>query len=491
MPISAIPHEDAWLNPLGADRQMKSYVAALISFLLAMTPLLSARVQPTSGFDLFSEQEEIQAGRQAAAETEKQLPVLPESDPVTKYVQRLGEELAAHAPGKRWPYSFHVVDQQQINAFAFPGGPIFVNLGTIQAADSEAELAGVLAHEISHVVQRHGTRAASKQMAAELPLAILSGITGRSALAQMATLGISFGVGSYFLRNSRESESEADLLGTDIMYDTGFDPHAMAEFFSKLEEQYGKQSTVVQFLSDHPDPGNRAEAVDREVATLPPKHYREDSAQFLRVKEQVDKMQAMTPEQVSTWQKQHADAGPAAMQSSVGVPGAMRQLSRGEYEISYPAGWQVFAGNGSAVTIAPENGISQNQVTQGVLVSIYRPENANARLEEATQHIIASLQKSNPGMKQVGTPQEIRVNGVVGKSVDLLGGSVSGIDPNLGSNSSISGNRNNQSASEHDWLVAVRRGDGSILYLVFVAPQRDFDSLRPVYGQMLRSVRLK
>src|SRR6185437_13879638 len=97
-----------------------------------------ARVEPTHGFDLFSPQEEIQAGQQAAAQVEQKLPLLPESDPITQYVQRLGERLASHAPGEKWPYSFHVVNQKEINAFALPGGPIFVNLGTIQAADSEA-----------------------------------------------------------------------------------------------------------------------------------------------------------------------------------------------------------------------------------------------------------------------------------------------------------------------------------------------------------------
>src|SRR5256885_14175561 len=147
--------------------------AVLLVLSLAAPQRFEARVQPSHGFDMFSAQEEVQAGQQAAQQATKQLPVLPESDPVNRYVQRLGHELASHAPGEKWPYSFHVVNQKEINAFALPGGPVFVNLGTIQATDHEAELAGVIAHEISHVVQRHGTRAASKQMIAQLPLAIL------------------------------------------------------------------------------------------------------------------------------------------------------------------------------------------------------------------------------------------------------------------------------------------------------------------------------
>ena len=164
--------------------RLNSNVARCLALLLTIvsaTSMLKARVEPSHGFNMFSAQEEVQAGQQAAAQVSKQLPILPDSDPVTLYVQRLGRQLAAHAPGEKWPYTFHVVNQKEINAFALPGGPVFVNLGTIQAADNEAELAGVMAHEISHVVQRHGTRAASKQMAAQFPLAVLGGAMGQGA----------------------------------------------------------------------------------------------------------------------------------------------------------------------------------------------------------------------------------------------------------------------------------------------------------------------
>src|SRR5258705_8892547 len=194
-------------------------VAAVLVLLLVNPALIQARYRPTQGTNAFSKPDEIKAGQDASAQVRKQLPVLKDSDPIVQYVQRLGRNLAAHAPGEKWPYNFHVVNKKEINAFALPGGPIYVNLGTIQAADNEAELAGVMAHEISHIVQRHGTRAASKQMAAQLPLAILGGVMGRGALSQMAQMGLSFGVGSYFLKNSRKAESEADLLGADIMYD--------------------------------------------------------------------------------------------------------------------------------------------------------------------------------------------------------------------------------------------------------------------------------
>ena len=434
-----------------------------------------ARVQPTHGFDLFSSQEEIQAGQQAASQVSQQLPLLPDDDPTTKYVQRLGQRLAEHAPGEKWPYNFHVVNQKEINAFALPGGAIFVNLGTIQAADNEAQLAGVLAHEISHVVQRHGTRAASKQMAAQLPLALLGGMMGNGALSRAAQLGISFGVGSYFLKNSRQAESEADLLGTDIMYDSGFDPHQMAVFFAKLQEQGGKQGSVAQFLSDHPDPGNRAGAVSQEVATLPTKKYQKDSSEFLAVKKQTGGLHPMTADQIAAWQKTHAAAVPA---SGVATDASMRQFDHSEYSISYPANWQVMGDTNSAVTIAPQNGVLKDAVVYGAIVSNYEPEKSDVSLEAATHALIDSLRQSNPDMKEIGNTEDIRVNGLAGKSIDLIGRS-----PEQG--------QSGQTIRERDWLVAMKRNDGSLLYVVFVAPEKDFEELRPAFEQMLKSMKLK
>jgi len=291
-----------------------SRFVALAIIVCLLTPLcVMARVQPTHGFDIFSQDEEIQLGKENAAQVMKQLPVLPDSEPVTQYVQRLGARLGDRAPGYKWPYSFHVVNVKEINAFALPGGPIFVNLGTIQAADNEAQLAGVMAHEISHVVQRHGTRAASKQMGAQLPIAILGGILGNGTLAKAAELGISFGVGSYFLKNSRRAESEADLLGTDIMYDTGFEPRQMAVFFEKLEKQMGAgaNSAVSQLLSDHPNPGNRVEAVSREVKTLMPRTYLADSADFRQIKTRVTGMKPLSSQEVAAMQTQGGAPAPA------------------------------------------------------------------------------------------------------------------------------------------------------------------------------------
>ncbi|HLB88504.1 MAG TPA: M48 family metallopeptidase [Terriglobales bacterium] len=452
------------------------WLAVLLALCLAVPQLLEARVEPTRGFDLFSAQEEVQAGQQAAGQVSRQLPVLPDSDAIARYVQRLGRELASHAPGEKWPYTFHVVNQKQINAFALPGGPVYVNLGTIQAADNEAELAGVMAHEISHVVQRHGTRAASKQMAAQLPLAILGGVMGRGALAQMAAQGISFGVGSYFLKNSRQAEREADLLGTDIMYDTGFDPHAMAQFFTKLQRQGGSGARGPQFLSDHPDPGNRAEAVSREVSTLPRKsNYRGDSPDFREIKQRVSAMSPLTAQQIAALQKQGGISAAGVPESDQSPSGSMRSFNHSDFQISYPENWQVFGDRNSAVTIAPRSGVSQNAVAYGVMINDFQPEDPQASLDQAVHDLLASVRQSNPDLRQIGYDENIRINGMAGKSVDLIG-------------TSPVQDQDGRAAQERDWLVAMRRRDRSLLYLVFIAPDKDFGSLRPTFEQMLRSL---
>jgi beta-barrel assembly-enhancing protease len=457
----------------------------LLVLFLAWPQVLESRVTPTHGFDLFSAQEEVQAGQEAAAQVSRQLPILPESDPVTRYIQRLGQELASHAPGEKWPYSFHLVSQKEVNAFALPGGPVYVNVGTLQACNSEAELAGVMAHEISHIVQRHGTRQASRQMMAQLPLSFIGALLGRGgALGQLTAMVGSVGVQSIFLHYGRQAESEADLLGTDIMYDTGFDPHALARFFAKLEEQ-GGGSRGPQFLSDHPDPGNRAEAVSRELATLPRKTgFRQDSPEFGEIKDRVTSMRPLTEREIAQGQPRERpdEEGPyegvSGPEGDIRPSSAMRTFNHSEFQISYPENWQVFGDRNSSITIAPQRGLSQSAVAYGVMINNFQPENPNDSLDQAVHDLLSSLRQSNPDLRVLGHDENIRVNGMAGKSVDLIGASP--IE-----------DQNGRKAQERDWLVAIRREDGSLLYLVFVAPDKDFSWLRPAFEQMLKSLRLR
>src|SRR5207302_2753063 len=229
---------------------------------------------PNRGNVGISKQEQEQLGLKVAAEVYKQMPVLPDSDPATQYIQQLGKKLQKVIPQQySWPYQFHVVQQKEINAFALPGGPIFINLGTITAADNEAELAGVMAHEMSHVYMQHS----AKQMRKSTLPSILSGlgqIAGQvlgGVGGAIASIGGQMASGLRSMKYSREDEAQADAVGAIIMWKASYDPRAMAEFFQKLEKQGGAGGP--QFLSDHPNPGNRVAAVEREIRDWPQKNY--------------------------------------------------------------------------------------------------------------------------------------------------------------------------------------------------------------------------
>jgi Zn-dependent protease with chaperone function len=452
-------------------------IAVAMMFSLVAPQLLEARYQPKPAWNLFSRDQEVQVGKESAAEVEKQLPLLKDSDPVTRYVQKLGAQLASHAPAPEYPYTFKVVNQKEINAFALPGGPIYINLGTIQAADNEAQLAGVMSHEISHVVMRHATAAATKQMLAQAPLAILGGLMGKGIGAQLAQLGISFGIGSYFLRNSRKAESEADLVGTGIMYDSGYDPHQMAAFFDKLGKEGGTTSRSAEFFSDHPNPGNRAASVSKEVGTLAPRKYQADSAEFRSIKSTVAGMKPLSAAEIAAQQKQAGGTVSSAPPSEIMPSSTYQGFEHDAYTISHPENWQVFGDKSSVVTIAPKAGVSGDAIAYGAIINGASSENG-ASLADATHKVMESLHQSNPEMKVVGNEEDIKVNGVPGKSVDFLG--VSPIHTSGGG-----------TQREREWLVTLQRKDGSLLFLIFVSTEKDFDQMRPAFEKMLRSLRLK
>jgi len=193
---------------------------------------------PDPGRPSMSRDKQQQLGLKTAAEVYKQMPVLPDSSPVTQYIQQLGKKLVAVIPPDRsWPYQFHVIQQTDINAFALPGGPIFINIGTINAADNEAQLAGVMAHEMSHVYMQHSAKQAPKQEWANI-LGALGGLLGGAA-GDLAQMGIQFGAGTLLMKYSRGDEAQADAVGAIIMYKAGYDPRAMAEFFQKIEKVAG------------------------------------------------------------------------------------------------------------------------------------------------------------------------------------------------------------------------------------------------------------
>jgi len=254
------------------------------------------------GFNLFSKQQDVQLGQESAAQVRKQMTVI--KDPVlTDYVNRVGKRLVAtrEAQESGFPFTFEVVADPSINAFALPGGPMFINTGLLRAVDNEAQLAGVMGHEMSHVILRHGTNQASKANLIQIPAALAAQAAGKGSMTgQLAQLGIGLGANSVLLKFSRSAESQADLTGSHIMSEAGYDPMEMARFFEKLGAQGGgANGSISQFFSDHPNPGNREQAIATEARLLPQKTYGYQTGEFSRMKAAVAKIKEPKPKQAT------------------------------------------------------------------------------------------------------------------------------------------------------------------------------------------------
>jgi predicted Zn-dependent protease len=233
------------------------------------------------GFNLISIPEEKELGAKFAVEVEKEHQILSDKE-AQEYVNRVGKRLLTGARSVDFDYTFAVVKDDGVNAFAIPGGHTYIQTGLIKMAANEDELAGVMAHEINHVVARHGTRQLTQQYGYGLVLQLVLG-DNPNMLAQLAAS--LFGKAG-MMHYSREMESQADYLGVETMYKAGFNPEGMATFFGKLEKpNQAPPGQLTKFFSSHPYTADRLQSVRSEIATLPSKAYRpEDPETFKRLK---------------------------------------------------------------------------------------------------------------------------------------------------------------------------------------------------------------
>ncbi len=490
----------------------------LFSAVLACAPLAQARFQPTPCNNPYTQPQEVQLGYKAMAQVYQTQPILPDSSPVSQYVRSLGARLVQFAPGYRWPFQFHVVNSADINAFALPGGDIFINLGTVQAATDEAQLAGVMAHEISHIVQRHSTCNMARQQVPSILAGIggaLAGILLPGTAGAIAQQGISSVAGLTFLRMSRDDEKQADLMGTDILYDAGYDPRALPQFFETIQAKYGAGGA--QLLSDHPNPGNRIGYVNQEIATLPPKTNEiTNSPQFVAMHADAVKLHAATADEIKAgaWKKSQpslppevaAVAGSASTTAasapanppSSGTPSAstaatatldpnlhwqpgssLNTFTHSLYTLRYPRNWTVTGDAQSSVTIAPPGGTGtdasgQPATAYGVILDHYQGQGT---LQQQTDALVQSIQQGNPGMAAVTDASSLTVSHKPALSMEFL------------SNSPLA--TAGKPMPERDWLVTVQRPDGSLGYLVFIAPEKNFNALRPAFKHILATYALR
>lgn len=244
------------------------------------------------GLDFYSIESEIRLGKELSQEVEKHAKFI--DDPVvTEYVNRVGQNLVRNSDA-RVPFTIKVIDSDEVNAFALPGGFFYVNSGILLHADEEAEMAGVMAHEIAHVCARHGTKQATKgkilNMASIPALIFIPYSWAGYAIYQ----GINLGVPLTFLKFSRDAEREADYLGLQYMYNAGYDPNAFVSFFEKVQADEKKQpGTIAKPFSSHPPTPDRIEAAQKEIATILPARaqYIVTTSEFDSVKQRLQRIE--------------------------------------------------------------------------------------------------------------------------------------------------------------------------------------------------------
>ncbi|HVT41215.1 MAG TPA: M48 family metallopeptidase [Gemmatimonadaceae bacterium] len=480
--------------------------ATAIALSSSLAPLATpCAAQGLSGFNLFSPSQDVEIGKQSATEAERQLSLL--NDAATnRYLNGIIQRLAAVAPGAKYPYQIKAVNSADINAFALPGGPMYVNTGLIAAARNEAELAGVLAHEMSHVALRHGTQQASTAYLGQAGLSILGGLFGNNKNASQIVNAVGgLGLNTLFLSYSRDMEYQADASGANIMAKAGYDPHAMANFLELLRAKQGSDpSKLQQFFSDHPATADR-EARIRQLATNLSYTGTQDVGNFASVRTRVAGLATTSSQPVGRLDVPVSAGGTVNRPVAVRVDPPSTRFVRfahpaGFITIDYPDNWSAYAApSGFAVSIAPAQGVAQTSDGQqhliyGMIVNHYAPfatapgrsgsgyqrknyvpfednSASNTPLQEATNDLVNTIITSNPYLRMVdGSARSERIAGASAMSLQLAG-----MSPVTG---------------EEEQVTVFTRGlpDGHVMYALAVVPTRNADQLNPTFTRMMQSL---
>ncbi len=449
----------------------KNIVISAIAISMLVLPLLADRTTLKQGWNLFTVQQDIELGRRLAQQAESSMQVSTDSY-ANGYIDALGRKLTAHAPGYRYPYQFKILNDRNIEAFAFPGGFVYVSSGLIDAAQTEPQLAGLLAHELAHVVLRHGTQQVSRAYANNIPSAAPGRVPVTTA---MNRLNIRFDSDSIVLKHSVESERQADLIATQILRDAAFDPQNMVAFFQTVDSE--SAGLAADFDSSHPTVPNRAARVRREVTNMGGllKTLRGDSPDLHTTQARLRDEMARSD---STYDDDYYGEAPDPPSSR------MVRFTGHDLEFRHPENWTVNE-EGETISIAPYGGIVSGSLAYGMRISTFDPQDGyfgqntlttpgqgigGTTLSRATNQLLDELRHSNPNMTVIRTLQGRRVDGLTGMTVEL-------------NNDSPVGGR------ETDWLVTVLRPNGLLYYFVGAAPQQDYNRYLPTFEQMVASVR--
>jgi hypothetical protein len=426
------------------------------------------------GFNLFTPQQDVEIGTQSAQQIVRQVPLV-RDERIVNYVRQLGARLAAKAPGYNFPYQFNVIATREINAFALPGGYIFINAGAIAAARNEGELAGVMAHEISHVALRHPTNQVSKAYVAKTGLRILTGGGNSDIGAVLEQIG-GAGANLLFLKFGRTAETQADLEGARIMADAGYDPRDMAGFFQTLQSKGGQRTP--EFLSDHPDPGNRIQAINRELQQLKvsPNPVR-DTEDFEQVKGQITG--GGTQLLASAEPERKGPRDPENIEPNARPPLPSRSMrefraSDNSFAFSYPDNWDALVSDNSTMIFAPKGAYGQiNEgmvVTHGIFIGAVRAEASD--LEAANSAFVQQQINMNQDFRIARAPQSFNFGDRRGFATVVAGPS-----PLTG-------------VMEIDVIYTTATKDGRLFYLITVVPEDEAQEYQETFQRIADSLRL-
>jgi beta-barrel assembly-enhancing protease len=500
-------------RPRKSVRRAAAWCGVVI--LALMSPLSGAdRTKIKPGWNIFSPEQDVEMGKRLSSTAESQLPML-EDLRINGYLNRLGRKIAAFAPGTKYPYEFHCVNSKQVNSFALPGGQVYIYRGVIEEADDEAQLAGVMAHEISHVALRHGTNQATRQEMSSGLFGILGGMVGGGSVSAITSqLGGGVIAGSVLVKYTRASETQADILGTQILYDAGYDPRAMAQFFENAENDSKKKGRVAALFADHPVPERRIERVDEEIDRMggPLKDSKTDSPEFRDIRRYILSLPIVPERNLRATATDIGAVPPDAKLDPKDAPPTLRHAPADDanlknytgdtFTAKYPADWEAL-GRGDSVSFVPPadaQNVSEDDpaFARGVLVNVFQaqpsgkparssgPSDAgnlsdkiiaasqsappNVTLNAATDQLLASLKQSSPNLKISAPREQLEVDGQSAVSIRMT------------SESPLGG-------LETDWLVAVLRPQG-ILYFVCAAPANEYAEYETTFQKFISSVRL-
>ena len=463
-------------------------VAAIAATMWILPVAAIAQTQIVAPKNKYKVQDDIKLGTQAASEIERQFPIINDSD-ANAYLERVGSRLVAAIPRQfdqpAFDYRFKWVNASDINAFALPGGPMYVNRGMVEKARNEGEMAGVMAHEISHVALRHATAQATEQSGLGKQLGMLGMIVGGAILGGEAgaQLGM-LGAAAWMTKYSRKYESQADMLGARIMADAGYDPRDLANVFRTIQGE--SKGGGPEWLSSHPDPGNRFEKINKEaqylsVASNPIKITRD----FSRIQERFHSMPpARTMAQIEKDAERTGGQGnqypapsgqdPAASgqyTTTVQFPSArIRSYSGLDWiRINVPSNWREFPSQDSA-QFAPAGAYGDQGITRGVMLGVYQSQAAG--LDNATATYIYEILKGNSYLRQRGAPIQTSVARREGYTATLSGRSPV----------------TNRSELVTVYTTLMRNGE--LFYFVTVVPENESYSYNTAFRNMLNSIRL-